>query len=148
MSASWSVWQDRNLDGVAQLDELTRFKDKVASLDIGIDYLNPDKLVDGDGDGQVDDANPAARFLDGSMIYGTTEVTLATGATTTAYDMAFASDDKGIRQEADGTFTLEGGDEYECEDDGGPAFYLITLPCPHACHENVMDNTYEVRDGV
>jgi len=45
------------------------------------------------------------------MIYGTTGVTLATGATTTAYDMAFARDDKGIREEADVTVTLEDGDE-------------------------------------
>ncbi|WP_421724789.1 hypothetical protein [Bauldia sp.] len=104
------VWQDANLDGIAQKEEVQRLTNVVKEIDATeVDYLDNDALVDTDGDGNRDAAEPAVRFRDGSMIYGTAKVKLQNGGETTAYDMAFAYDDHGIKPRSDGTIKFETG---------------------------------------
>ncbi|WP_421724791.1 hypothetical protein [Bauldia sp.] len=98
------VWQDKTLDGTPQNNEVQLLTNVVEKIDARqVDYLDADNLIDEDGDGQLDDANPAVRFRDGSLIYGTAKVKLQNGGETTAYDMAFAHDEYGIKRKGDGT---------------------------------------------
>ncbi|WP_421724772.1 calcium-binding protein [Bauldia sp.] len=105
------IWQDKNLDGEVQHEEVQRLTNIVKEIDAtAVDYLDPDALVDADGDGQRDDAEPAVRLRDGSMIFGTAAVTLQNGSNTTAYDMSFAYNDLGIkRNDETNTISFEGG---------------------------------------
>jgi hypothetical protein len=110
------IWRDSELNGKLDKGELVTFGSLVEKIDGNVDYLDKSKLADTDNDGDLD-AVPEVRFRDGSMIYGTAKVTLVGGATTTAYDMGFAHNELGIRQDGDGYFTFEDGKR---EKDCGP----------------------------
>jgi hypothetical protein len=127
------IWQDRNLDGVADPEEVQLLTNLVSEIDAtGVEFLDPSsadyldrsKLADTDNDGDLD-AIPEVRFRDGSMIYGTAKVTLTTaagGGTTTAYDMAFAHNEIGIRDADDGTIDFEDGNKALKGTEGADSF--------------------------
>ncbi|MEQ1933077.1 MAG: hypothetical protein ABL962_04260, partial [Fimbriimonadaceae bacterium] len=120
------IWIDKNQDGIADgdaddtdpegddddyvNDELYNFHELVISLSLVDNATNATVDIaahDADGDGYIDNSE-FDRLIDGSLIFGTYEVTLKGGQKTTAFDMAFAHAALGYKIDSNGSIVLEG----------------------------------------